>query len=231
MKKIGIVTFLSFVAYTATAQHSHTPLANQVDSMSYAVGMNIASSLKNGGIDTLNYEVFKEALKDIIEYNHASMNAQLSNKVVQDYVAAANAKKAAREKAAGATYIAAGEAFLETNKKKEGVKVTPSGLQYKIIKAGTGPIPKDGQTVKAHYHGTLIDGKKFDSSYDRGQPLTIGVNSVIPGWTEALKLMPVGSTWEIYIPQNLGYGARAMGAKIPAYSTLIFTMELMEIVQ
>jgi FKBP-type peptidyl-prolyl cis-trans isomerase FklB len=104
-------------------------------------------------------------------------------------------------------------------------------LQYKVIQAGTGAIPVDGQTVKTHYHGTLIDGKKFDSSYDRGQPASFNVNQVIPGWTEALKMMPEGSTGELYIPYNLAYGDRAMGSKIPPYSTLVFTIELLEVVQ
>lgn len=224
MKKIAIITLISFGGLTAVAQHSHTPLTNQVDSMSYAVGMNIANSLKGGGIDTLNYEVFKEALKDVLEYNHTNMDGKVSNDVVNAYVAAAKAKQAE-------SFTAAGTAFLEANKKKEGVKVTPSGLQYKVIQAGNGAIPVDGQTVKTHYHGTLIDGKKFDSSYDRGQPASFNVNQVIPGWTEALKMMPVGSTWELYIPQNLAYGERAMGANIPAYSTLVFTIELLEIVE
>jgi FKBP-type peptidyl-prolyl cis-trans isomerase FklB len=224
MKKIGILTLVTFAAISAAAQHGHTLLKTQVDSMSYAVGMNIASSLKNGGIDTLNYTVFKEALKDVMEYNHTNMDGPTSNQVVNDYVAAEKAKKSDG-------FTAAGTAFLEANKNKEGVKVTPSGLQYKVIQAGTGAIPVDGQTVKTHYHGTLIDGKKFDSSYDRGQPASFNVNQVIPGWTEALTMMPEGSTWELYIPYNLAYGDRAMGSKIPPYSTLVFTIELLEVVQ
>ncbi|MDG2454812.1 MAG: FKBP-type peptidyl-prolyl cis-trans isomerase [Bacteroidia bacterium] len=224
MKKTGICILMSFAAITATAQHSHTTLTTPVDSMSYAVGMNIASSLKNGGIDTLNYAVFQEALRDVLDYNHPTMDGTTSNRVVNNYVAAEKAKKSEG-------FTAAGTAFLEANKNKEGVVVLPSGLQYKVIQAGTGAIPVDGQTVKTHYHGTLIDGKKFDSSYDRGQPASFNVNQVIPGWTEALKLMPVGSTWELYIPYMLAYGDRAMGAKIPPYSTLVFTIELLEIVQ
>lgn len=224
MKKIGILAPCILVVTSVIAQHSHSTLATQVDSVSYAVGMNIAVSLKNGGIDTLNYTVFVEAINDVLVNNHANMDGKISNEVVNEYLAAAKQKNAAK-------YTTAGQAFLEANKQKEGVEVTASGLQYKVIQAGTGAKPVDGQTVKTHYHGTLIDGKKFDSSYDRGQPATFNVNQVIAGWTEALKLMSVGSTWELYIPYNLAYGDRAMGANIPPYSTLVFTIELLEIVE
>lgn len=192
--------------------------------MSYAVGMNVAASLKAGGIDTLNYEVFKEALKDVIQYDHTALEGKESNEIVQTYIAKAKAAELA-------AVTVEGTAFLAANATKKGVKVLPNGLQYKVITEGNGLKPIDGQTVKTHYSGTLINGKKFDSSYDRGQPASFGVNQVIPGWTQALKMMPVGSKWELYIPQELAYGERAMGANIPAYSTLIFTIELLEIVQ
>ncbi|MDA8886560.1 FKBP-type peptidyl-prolyl cis-trans isomerase [Bacteroidia bacterium] len=192
--------------------------------MSYAVGMNIANSLKSGGIDTLNYTLFAEAMKDVLEYNHVKMDGNLSNQVVNTYAAKAKAAKLKE-------VTAEGTAFLQANATKEGVKTTASGLQYKVLTQGTGAKPIDGQKVTTHYKGTLINGKKFDSSYDRGQPATFGVNQVIKGWTEALKMMPVGSKWELYIPQELAYGERAMGANIPAYSTLIFTIELLEIAQ
>ena len=206
------------------AQHTHTTMQNEIDSVSYAVGMNVATSLKAGGIDTLNYEVFKEALKDVIQYDHTALEGKESNEIVQTYIAKAKAAELAAVTVEGTTFLAA-------NATKKGVKVLPNGLQYKVITEGNGLKPIDGQTVKTHYSGTLINGKKFDSSYDRGQPASFGVNQVIPGWTQALKMMPVGSKWELYIPQELAYGERAMGANIPAYSTLIFTIELLEIVQ
>lgn len=206
------------------AQHTHTTMQNEIDSMSYAVGMNVATSLKAGGIDTLNYEVFKEAIKDVIKYDHTALEGKESNEIVQTYIAKAKAAELA-------AVTVEGTAFLAANATKKGVKVLPNGLQYKVITEGNGLKPIDGQTVKTHYSGTLINGKKFDSSYDRGQPASFGVNQVIPGWTQALKMMPVGSKWELYIPQELAYGERAMGANIPAYSTLIFTIELLEIVQ
>jgi FKBP-type peptidyl-prolyl cis-trans isomerase FklB len=218
MKKITSTLFIVFITASAMAQHTHTTMQNEIDSMSYAVGMNVATSLKAGGIDTLNYEVFKEALKDVIEYDHTALEGTQSN------VAKAKAAQLA-------SVTVEGTAFLAENATKKGVKTTPSGLQYKVLTQGSGAVPIDGQTVKTHYSGTLINGKKFDSSYDRGQPASFGVNQVIPGWTQALKMMPVGSKWELYIPQELAYGERAMGANIPAYSTLIFTIELLEIVQ
>jgi FKBP-type peptidyl-prolyl cis-trans isomerase FklB len=224
MKKITSTLIIVFITASAMAQHTHTTMQNEIDSMSYAVGMNVATSLKAGGIDTLNYEIFKEALKDVIQYDHTALEGNESNEIVQTYIAKAKAAELA-------AVTVEGTAFLSENAKKKGVKTTPSGLQYKVLTQGSGAVPIDGQTVKTHYSGTLINGKKFDSSYDRGQPASFGVNQVIPGWTEALKMMPVGSKWELYIPQELAYGERAMGANIPAYSTLIFTIELLEIVQ
>ena len=125
--------------------------------------------------------------------------------------------------------IAAGDKFLAENAKREGVVTLPSGLQYEIIKEGRGPVPTEANTVKVNYKGTLINGTVFDSSYDRKEPTTFGVTQVIPGWTEALKLMPVGSKWKVYIPYNLAYGGQDRGT-IPPFSNLIFEVELLEIV-
>lgn len=123
---------------------------------------------------------------------------------------------------------AAGEKFLAENAKNDSVKTTPSGLQYKVLKMGNGPVPADNATVKVHYRGTLIDGTEFDSSYSRQEPTSFNVNNVISGWTEALKMMPEGSKWMIYIPQELGYGAEGAGAKINPFSTLVFEVELLD---
>src|SRR5438309_9145950 len=132
-------------------------------------------------------------------------------------------------KQAGENNKKEGEAFLAANKSKPGVVTLPSGLQYKIVKPGTGPKPAATDTVVANYRGTLINGTEFDSSYKRGEPLTIPVSGVIKGWTEALQLMPVGSKWELYIPSDLAYGARGAGADIGPNSTLIFEIELLSI--
>jgi FKBP-type peptidyl-prolyl cis-trans isomerase FklB len=142
-----------------------------------------------------------------------------------------NAKKAELDKVTYADYIAENEAFLTKNKEKAGITVTPSGLQYEVIKMGTGPKPTKNNTVKVHYVGTLIDGTEFDSSVKRNEPAQFPVSGVIPGWTEALQLMPVGSKFRLFIPQNLAYGSNQAGAVIKPYSTLIFEVELLEIVQ
>lgn len=224
MKKIAIILTVLASATFASAQHIHTPMETEIDSVSYSIGMNIASSLLNGGIDTMNYDIFLEAVKDVMVENHVKIDGNTANTIVNAYVVKAQQAKSQK-------VIDDGIKFLTENATKEGVKTTPSGLQYKVLTQGTGAIPADGQTVKTHYKGTLIDGTTFDSSYDKGTPVSFGVNGVIRGWTEALKMMPVGSKWELYIPQDLAYGERAMGAKIPAYSTLIFTIELLEIVE
>jgi FKBP-type peptidyl-prolyl cis-trans isomerase FklB len=222
MKKMIILGLVTLFAYVANAQHVHTPLKNDVDSFSYGLGINIASSFKAAGIDTLNYAIFNEAIKHAMIDNHVDMDGNKANEVVNTYVTKIKAAKQSE-------LTKAGTDFLAKNAKKPGVVTLPSGLQYKIVEKGKGAIPVDGQQVTTHYKGTLIDGKVFDSSYDRGEPATFGVNQVIPGWTEALKLMPAGSKWELYIPYNLAYGERAVGANIPAYSTLVFEIELLEI--
>ena len=139
------------------------------------------------------------------------------------------AKQQEMAKKLGEKNKAEGEAFLAENKKKEGVITLPSGLQYKVIKAGTGKKPKATDTVTVHYQGTLIDGKEFDSSYRRGQPVTFPVNGVIPGWTEALQLMEEGAKWQIFIPSSLAYGDRGAGRDIGPHATLIFEIELVSI--
>ena len=139
------------------------------------------------------------------------------------------AKHAEKATAASAENIAAGKAFLEANKAAEGIQVTASGLQYKVIQTGDGATPTLGDTVTTHYRGTLINGKEFDSSYRRGEPATFPVNGVIPGWTEALQLMTVGSKWQLFIPSDLAYGPRGAGQDIEPHSTLVFDIELLAI--
>jgi FKBP-type peptidyl-prolyl cis-trans isomerase FklB len=152
------------------------------------------------------------------------MDEQQCNTTIVNYM-----QKAKAEKSAGTKKI--GEEFLAANKTKPGVVTLPSGLQYTVMKEGTGPKPGPADKVKVHYHGTLIDGRVFDSSVDRGQPIELSVNGVIPGWTEALQLMPVGSKWKLFIPSNLGYGDQQAGALIAPGSTLIFDVELLDIVK
>src|ERR1041385_5911341 len=185
-----------------------SPFTNEKDKVSYALGMNIASSLganlKRQNVE-INNDVLAQALKDGLS----------GGKTLMTEAADANKKE--------------GDAFLAANKAKPGVVTLPSGLEYKIIKEGTGPKPAATDSVVCNYRGTLINGKEFDSSYKRGEPATFPVSGVIKGWTEALQLMPVGSKWELYVPPDLAYGARGAGADIGPNSTLIFEVELLSI--
>ena len=195
-------------------------LTNPQQKNSYAVGVNIASSLKTQGLD-IDVKALTAGISDTMA-DKPAMNQQevreTLTKLQQDMVANRNAK-----------FLKAGEDFLAENAKKDGVKTTASGLQYKVIKSGTGETPKLTDTVKVHYHGTLIDGTVFDSSVQRGEPITFSVNGVIPGWTEALQLMKVGDKWQLYIPTKLAYGEQSPTPKIPPDSALLFEVELLGI--
>jgi FKBP-type peptidyl-prolyl cis-trans isomerase FklB len=205
-----------------TAAPAAPALKNSVDSFSYAIGLSIASFYKAQGIKDINNTLVVKALADAKADKPLMNEAQVNNCIVSYMQTAAKAKAGPNKKA--------GEAWLAENKKKPGVITTASGLQYKIEKEGTGQKPKATDQVKVHYHGTLTDGTVFDSSVERGQPITLGLSNVIPGWTEALQLMPVGSKWKLFIPSDLAYGDNPAG-KIPEGSTLIFDVELIEIVQ
>lgn len=185
-----------------------------------------AASAINDSVDLLNHDLFVQGFSDgIADKENAILPVSIDsmNVLVQQQIE--YYKKAKYDK-----NIKEGEQFLAKNKKQKGVMTTASGLQYKVITAGTGEKPKATDRVKVHYRGTLLDGTEFDSSYKRNEPTTFGVGQVIKGWTEALQLMPVGSKWELYIPQDLAYGSHATG-NIPAYSTLVFEVELLEIVK
>lgn len=194
-----------------------------IDSFSYAVGMNIASNLRSQGIDQINYASMQKAMSDVFTKQTPLLNQEQASMCIQQKLAGFMASKSSAVKEEG-------KKFLAENKKRAGVVELPNGLQYEIIKQGTGEKPKATDTVKAHYIGTLINGQEFDNSYKRGEPLQIQVNAVIPGWTQALQMMPVGSKWKLYIPSDLGYGDRGAGGAIPGGSTLIFEVELMDIV-
>jgi FKBP-type peptidyl-prolyl cis-trans isomerase FklB len=200
-----------------------TPVSkSSIDSFSYALGLNIAANLNTQGIENLNYTSLQKAMEDVFNKRTPLLNENQARMSIQNKLMTYMANKSAAAKAEG-------KKFLDENKKKPGVIELPSGLQYQVIKQGTGAIPKSTDTVKAHYAGTLINGEEFDNSYKRGEPLQIGVSSVIAGWTQALQLMPVGSKWKLFIPSSLGYGDRAAGA-IPPGSVLIFDIELIDIV-
>lgn len=187
--------------------------------VSYALGMNIVSNLKQQGVDTLSHDAFMKGVKDAFAGDSTLITDEDALEILKSYFSEQQEKKAkmaAKE----------GEDFLAENAKREGVQVTESGLQYEVITMGEGEKPSATTEVTVHYKGTLIDGKTFDSSYDRGQPATFGLNQVIPGWTEGLQLMPVGSKFKFYIPYQLAYGERGAGGSIPPYSALIFEVEL-----
>ncbi len=195
---------------------------NSIDSVSYAFGISIGMNLKNQEITNLNPDVLAQAIKDVNDSTFTQkMTEQEANLAIQKFFDDKEAEK-------HGPAIKAGKDFLAENAKKEGVITTASGLQYKIIKSGNGKTPTKQDRVKTHYAGTLIDGTKFDSSYDRGEPATFGVTQVIKGWTEALLLMKEGDKWELYIPYDLAYGSRDQG-QIKPFSTLIFTIELISI--
>lgn len=209
-----------------------SPFTNQKDKVSYALGMNIANSLgatlKTRGVE-INPDVVAQALKDGLNGSKPLMTEEEARSTLMQLQTELQAKQEAKMKEATENNKKEGDAFLAANKTKPGVVTLPSGLQYKIIKEGTGPKPSASDTVVCNYRGTLIDGKEFDSSYKRGEPATFPVSGVIKGWTEALQLMPVGSKWELYIPPDLAYGTRGAGNDIGPNATLIFEVELLSI--
>jgi FKBP-type peptidyl-prolyl cis-trans isomerase FklB len=194
------------------------------DSLSYAIGVSVAHFYKQQNITEINTVLVTRAINDMMKNGNLLMNEQQANTCMVSYM-----EKAKSAKAAGNKKI--GEDFLAANKSKPGVVTLPSGLQYIVLKEGTGPKPTATDKVKCHYHGTLIDGRVFDSSVDRGQPVELNVNGVIPGWTEALQLMTVGSKWKLFVPSNLAYGDQQPGPMIAPGSTLIFDVELLDIVK
>jgi len=205
----------------------------------YFAGIQIGQQISNQMVKGINHELFGEdstktiSLKNFMAGfisgttgKNAIMTVDSAAQVAQEMMRAIKAKNMEKEFGPNKE---AGEKFLADNAKKEGVKVLDGGVQYKVIKEGTGAMPKDTSMVKVHYEGKTIDGKVFDSSYKRGQPADFRANQVIKGWTEALVHMPAGSIWEVYIPQELAYGERQQGADIKPFSMLIFKIELLEV--
>ena len=193
-----------------------------MDSVSYSLGILLAQNLKSQGFENLDQQSLSAAIQDVLAGNELKYSLQEANSIVQKYV---EQKQAAQFEGV----MKEGKDFLETNAKQAGVTVLPSGLQYEVLKAGTGDKPAATDKVTVHYHGTLLNGDVFDSSVTRGEPATFGVNQVISGWTEALQLMPNGSKWKLFIPSDLAYGARGAGEQISPYATLIFEVELIKV--
>lgn len=216
-----------WVAGAARAQDAAAApaFASDEERISYCIGVQIGMELKKNNYP-LNTTVIGQAMQDVLDGKDLRVSMDQVQQGVMDY--AQKAKEAQMQR--GEALKKQAEEFMATNKATEGVKVTDSGLQYKVITAGTGPVPTASDVVKVHYTGTLVDGTKFDSSYDRGKPAQFPVKGVIKGWTEALQLMPVGSKWQLVIPSNLAYGPDGQGP-IPPDATLIFEVELLEIVK
>jgi FKBP-type peptidyl-prolyl cis-trans isomerase len=202
-----------------------TDLASDIDTVSYSLGADIANSLIKSGLTEINTKAFVDGLVTTFNNDTAKLKVKLIDckPKIQAYFTKVQEIKNEKNKKDG-------EAFLAENKKKEGVKLTESGVQYIILKEGKGSIPNDTSYVKVHYHGTLINDSVFESSVERGQPAEFPVNRVIKGWQDVLKIMPVGSKWKVFIPQELAYGANVRpGGKIEPYMALVFEMELLEI--
>jgi FKBP-type peptidyl-prolyl cis-trans isomerase FklB len=201
-----------------------------MDKLSYALGHNIGHQLIGMGLQkSLNIDDFAAAVADILQGNTPKMSHEEVHEVLEHYFAELEERQQAEAAERGKAAKGEGEAFLAENKKRAGVMTTPSGLQYEIVKEGTGRQPKASDTVRCHYEGTLIDGTVFDSSYRRNQPAEFGLRQVIAGWTEGVQLMKEGSIFKFYIPYNLAYGERGAGADIPPYAALIFTVELLKV--
>lgn len=202
-----------------------TALKNEKDKVSYSIGTQIGNNFKNQSMD-VDVDLLAKGIKDALTGGKLLMTEKEIKETITALQKDMMAKQAERMKVVAEKNRKEGEAFLADNKKKEGVKTTPSGLQYKVIKDGNGPTPKMADTVAVNYRGTLINGTEFDSSYKREEPATFPVNSVIPGWTEAMQMMKVGSKWHLFVPANLAYGEQGAGPQIGPNSTLIFEVEL-----
>lgn len=195
-----------------------------MDKVSYALGLSIGNNFQNSGINDLQIEDFVKGLKDILGGQTPEISYDEAKQVINDYFMKLQKEKFEINKKAG-------EEFLNINKGKAGVVTLPSGLQYQVLQKGEGPKPTASDKVKCHYHGTLINGTVFDSSVQRGEPAVFGVLQVIPGWVEALQLMPVGSKWRLFIPSDLAYGEHGAGEAIEPNSALVFDVELLDIVK
>lgn len=237
MKKILVLGTICAMAVVANGQAKKSAPAvkpkapaavtatmkNSIDSFSYAIGLSIANFYKEQGVKEINNAMVMQALNDV-KNGKAKMDEAATNSCIVNYMQTVRSGKAAGNRKLG-------EEFLAANKSKPGVVTLPSGLQYSVIKEGTGPKPVATDKVKVHYEGKLLDGYIFDSSIQRGEPIEFNVDGVIPGWTEALQLMPVGSKWMLFIPADLAYGDNQAGPDIKPGSTLIFEVELLDIVK
>ncbi|VAW60810.1 FKBP-type peptidyl-prolyl cis-trans isomerase FklB [hydrothermal vent metagenome] len=225
---IGLTTLLSACNEQSKAKENAIKLDTDMNKASYSIGLQMGSQISKIK-DMINEDAIVMGFKDSLSGKEPQLTAEVMQSTMQTFQKSMMEKQMAEQKAKVADNKAEGDKFLAENKTKEGVKTTESGLQYKVITAGTGATPGASDTVVTHYKGTLINGKVFDSSYKRNTPATFPVNGVIKGWTEALQLMKVGSKWQLYIPAELAYGERGAGKDIGPGQTLLFEIELLEI--
>lgn len=228
MKLFSALALAGMVTGVATAADADSILKTDKDKASYSIGMDIGRNFKQKGVE-INPEALLIGLKDSMAGGKTLITEAEARQALENLAKEMGAKQQAKNAIDAEKNKKDGAAFLAANKTKEGVKTTASGLQYKVIKTGTGKKPAASDTVTTHYKGTLIDGTEFDSSYSRNEPAVFPVNHVIPGWTEALQLMTVGSKWQLWVPSELAYGEQAMGGVIGPNSTLIFEVELLSI--
>jgi len=233
MKKISIFLVLGsvilFSCNNKTSENEEIKLTSKNDSVSYSLGIDIASSIKQSGLDSVNSAAFAKGFNSILDSSELLISETDAHMVVQKFFSELQQKQREEQLKQFEKNIKIGEDFLAANAKNEGIITTSTGLQYKIIKKGTGATPAPNSIVTVDYEGKLINGTIFDSSYKSGKPVSFPVNGVIPGWTEVLQLMKEGAIWEVYIPQELAYGANSPGGAIEPYSTLIFKIELKKV--
>ena len=201
-----------------------------MDKLSYALGLNIGHQLKEMGLrDRLTITDYAAAIDDVLNGNTPQISMEEATNLLNEFFTRLEQQQRVTAEAAGATAKSEGEQFLAENAKRPNVVVTPSGLQYEVLTEGTGRSPKATDTVRCHYHGTLIDGTVFDSSYQRNQPADFGLNQVIAGWTEGVQLMKEGGKYRFYLPYHLAYGEHGAGNTIPPFATLVFDVELLKV--
>ena len=222
--RLPTIIFLACTLVSAAAVKAQEGYNTQKERFSYALGYQLGNSLKRDDLD-LDAKAVTQAIEDVL----SGADPKMTSAEMEDAIAAARQQLAQERQALAASNKAAGEKFLAENKNLEGIKQTASGLQYKVVKEGSGPRPKATDTVVVHYRGTLLDGSEFDSSYQRQQPASLPLNGVIKGWQEGLQLMTAGSRYTFYIPAELAYGERGAGNQIGPNSTLVFEVELLEI--
>jgi len=223
MKKINLLILsIALIFSSCSNNNTYKKPESEMEKVSYSLGVNMASSVKSQGLESIDANAVAKAFNDVFEGKDLDISEEESMSILQEFFGKIQAEKSAKANEAGKTYLA-------ENAKKEGVTTTESGLQYEVINSGKGAKPAPSDQVTVHYHGTLLDGTVFDSSVDRGEPASFGVTQVIKGWTEALQLMSIGDKWKLTIPSDLAYGDQGAGGMIGPGATLVFEVELLDI--